>query len=312
MRSGYSRDAFFLSIAVNSARLEMAIKFKDFMRSPASTDPHFLVVGHPISHSLSPIMHQCALDYHQIPARYLAVDLSPDDITTFLSWCNRDTFCGANVTIPYKETFYDAVDDTDSVSSNMGVINTICKEDGLIKGYNTDLYGFMKPLEDYLDQMEDGSAIVFGSGGASKAVITGLIQCGISDITVISRTPEVKKNRLSDSGITVRMAGYSNWSAFAEDAVVIVNSTPLGMSPDINSCPVPAHEGFHLKDKICYDLVYNPLQTRFLNLSEEHGGIALNGIEMLIWQGSRSFELWTGKTFPYDKVKQVLLDYFKR
>lgn len=294
-----------------TARLEMAMKFKDFLRSPVSAEPHFLVVGHPISHSLSPIMHQCALDFYQIKANYLAIDLAPDDISTFMAWCNRDSFMGANITIPYKETFHQAVDSKDPMSVELGVVNTICKKDNQLIGYNTDLYGFIKPLDKYQDLMQGGGAIVFGSGGASRAVIYGLVQLGISEITVVSRNPALKKETFSNFDCTIHMASYSNWSAFAEDAVIIVNTTPLGMTPDIHSSPVTDHEGHHLKEKICYDLIYNPLETKFLKLAEEYSGTTINGLEMFIWQGSRAFELWTGHTFPYKEIKQVLLDHFE-
>lgn len=290
----------------------MAVNFKDFLDSDDHSNPHYMVIGHPISHSLSPLMHQCALDHHQIAAKYLAVDLSPDELTTFISWCNQEEFLGANITIPYKEILFDTVDEIDPVSSELGVINTICKENGKLTGYNTDLYGFMKPLEKYQEQLEGSSAIVFGSGGASKAVVSGLIQTGIHDITIVSRNPGKKKLFTTNPEVTMRLADYSNWIAFAEEASVIVNSTPVGMAPNTDHSPVNETESPLLKDKICYDLIYNPLKTRFLKLAEDHGGKPINGLEMLIWQGSRSFELWTGLTFPTDKIKAVLLDYFKR
>lgn len=289
----------------------MAVNFKEFLDSDDHSNPHFMVIGHPISHSLSPLMHQCALDHHRIAAKYFAIDLSPDDLTRFISWCNQDVFLGANITIPYKETLFDAVDEVDSISAELGVINIICKENGKLKGYNTDLYGFTKPLEPYLEQLDGGSAIVFGTGGASRAVVAGLIQIGIQDITIVSRNPAGKNLYDTNPEVTMRLADYTNWIAFAKEASVIVNSTPIGMAPNTDDSPVSEGESSLLMDKVCYDLVYNPQKTNFLKLAEDHGGKPINGMEMLIWQGSRSFELWTGHSFPYERVKNILSDFFK-
>lgn len=312
MRPDIGQGAFFLSTVDDSTKGRMAIKFREFLDSAVSSEPHYMVIGHPITHSLSPLMHQCALDFHRIEAKYYAIDLPLDEISSFIAWCNSDSFLGANITIPYKELLIEAVDKTDPISAHLGVINTICKEKGVLKGYNTDLYGFLKPLEEYRDELEGGSAIVFGSGGASKAVIAGLIESGIDQITIVSRNPAKRKYSDSNIGTLIRCVNYSNWHAFAEEAVVIVNTTPLGMAPKIDGSPVDGNEGHLLKEKICYDLVYNPLKTNFLKIAEANGGESVNGLDMLIWQGSRSFELWTGKTFPYHKVKEVLSEYFER
>ncbi len=290
----------------------MAIEFRDFLDSADSSEPHFMVIGHPINHSLSPLMHQCALDFHQIDAKYYAIDLNFEEISSFIAWCNSESFLGANITIPYKEILFEAVDETDPIAAELGVINTICKENNTLKGFNTDRYGFLKPLEEYQDELKGGTAIVFGSGGASKAVIAGLTESGIDEITIVSRTPANKNLTASKNRPFIRWVNYSNWHAFAEEAIVIVNTTPLGMSPKTDESPVAELDGHVLRNKICYDLVYNPLKTKFLMIAEANGGRPVNGLDMLIWQGSRSFELWTGKTFPYHKVKEVLSEYFER
>ncbi|MEX0945440.1 MAG: shikimate dehydrogenase [Balneolaceae bacterium] len=288
----------------------MAITFRDFIQSNESAKPHYFVIGHPISHSLSPVMHQCALDHYQIPAIYRAVDLPSDQIDQFVSWCNSDSFLGCNITIPYKEALMYAADELDADAKELGVMNTLSKEGSILKGYNTDLYGFLKPLEPFIDQLKGESAIIFGTGGSSRAVRAGLIRCGINEITFVSRNPQLSTETELDPEIFIRTVDYSQWQVFAEDATIIVNTTPLGMYPNVDQTPVRENDAFLLTGKICYDLVYNPIETHFMKLTAKEGGIAINGLDMLIWQGSRSFEIWNGVAFPIDQVKIKLKTFF--
>jgi shikimate dehydrogenase len=288
----------------------MVFSFQNFKESHKATGDHYAVIGHPISHSLSPVMHQTALDYHGIEAVYVALDVRQSDLTEFIAWCNRDHFRGCNITLPYKKQLLNMVDLLDESAKELQAMNTIVKEGGKLVGYNTDLHGFITPLEPYEAFLDGGRAIVFGTGGAAKAVLGGLERLGYSEVVVVSRRPH-ERNVKTDS-LSVVMAGYENWTVYAEEASMIVNTTPLGMHPDIDRCPVKDHEAPFLADSVCYDLVYNPLKTRFLRLAESQGAETLNGIEMLIHQGNRSFELWTGKQFPLSLVHKALLKQFER
>jgi len=272
------------------------IKFRDFVQSDLANEPHFMVIGHPIGHSLSPLMHETALAYHGIDARYHAVDVLPGDLTSLISWMNRGSFQGANITIPYKRELLSVVDRLDNTAMSVGAINTLVKSDGELIGYNTDVDGFRYPLEAYADQLEGGTAILFGSGGASLAVRYALHQLGLEKIVLVSRSP----GSVVMQG--VELCNYSNWQAWAEEAVLLVNSTPLGMAPVIEESPVDNRDVELLEGKICYDLVYNPLETRFLRLAREAGAETINGLEMFIAQGDRAFQLWTGVRFPWDEV----------
>lgn len=286
----------------------MAYSFQNFIDSENSKNPHFLLVGNPIGHSLSPVMHNEALQHHQIEAEYYAVNLLPTELTSFISWCNNSEFRGCNITIPYKETLLNMVDSVDATAQEMGVINTIVKESDHLTGYNTDSYGFLKPLEPYLDMIEGGRAIIFGTGGSSKAVYHALIKAGIDEIVFVSRNPSLH-NRANEDVLT-RTVDYSNWHAFSEESSIIINCTPVGMVPNIDDSIISEDESALLKDKICYDLIYNPVRTKFLGFAAEAGGTPINGLDMLIYQGDRSFQLWTGKEFPFEKVRKKLKEYF--
>lgn len=288
----------------------MALSFKDFISKEISLQPHYLVIGHPISHSLSPLMHQAALDYHHLNAHYYAVELYNDDISDFVSWLNRDSFLGCNITLPYKQLFIDFVDKVDPFAESVGVLNTIAKKGTELIGYNTDVHGFLKPLERYRDEIEGSAAIVFGTGGASKAVKSGLISAGISRIIFVTRNlGNLAVDIFEDDVLDIQYIDYSQWPAYIEDVSLLVNTTPLGMDPNRIHSPVKKSESSLLKDKICYDLVYNPMDTTFLKYAREAGAQTLHGLHMLVHQGDQSFKIWTGESFPLEIIYRKLESY---
>jgi len=254
-------------------------------------------------------MHNTAAANYKLDTVYHAINLEQQELSTLAAHLNEDTFKGANITIPYKQLLIDYMDRLDDTASNIGAINTIVKEAYSLVGYNTDSYGFLIPLEPYKDELEDGRAIVFGTGGATKAIIHALKACNVSEIILISRNP-AGSTEFQDRE-EIRVEGYNSWTAFAGEASLIVNATPLGMSHKSGEAPIHEEEKNSLSGKICYDIIYNPVKTRFLSLAEEAGARTIGGLEMLIHQGSRSFELWTGKPFPIDEVRNKLHEAIK-
>lgn len=286
----------------------MAQTFSEFVKSSQAKQPHYFVIGHPISHSLSPIMHNTALQHYSMDATYYAVDVFPDELTSFIAWCNNDQFLGCNITLPYKRQLFDLVDRRGEAAEMIGAINTISKDNGELAGDNTDIFGFLHPLEPLSDLIENTEAIVFGTGGASGAVVHGLKSLGVEKIYLVTRNPGSKHTETN----FIEYIGYSQWASVTENASIVVNTTPLGMHPKTHQSPVRDSEAYLLKDKICYDLVYNPQETRFLRQAKPHAERTITGIDMLIHQGSRSFEIWTGKGFPADLVKDELTNYFTK
>jgi len=285
------------------------LSFEKFRNSKFSGRSHYLVVGHPISHSLSPLMHNIALQHYKIDAEYFAIDLSPASIPDFTAWINRDAFRGCNITIPYKQQLLPVPDKLSTEANTLGAINTIAKnEEGTVStGYNTDIFGFQQPLLTYSNSLDYGRAIVFGTGGASLAVQYALWDMGFEEIILVSRSPG-RVQPLQNSG-TTHLVDYTQWQAYAPESSLAINTTPLGMGKLKGQSVISDDEVPYLADKICYDLVYNPLQTRFLRQAKNAGAETINGLDMLIHQGSRSFEIWAGHPFPHGKVKQRLLKY---
>ncbi len=281
------------------------MEFSEFLTSEWNRQPHYLLIGSPISHSVSPLMHNTALEHHSISASYQAISVKNSGIPSLIAHFNKPEFLGANITIPYKETLFDAMDSLGAEATQIGAINTIVKKDGKIIGENTDAYGFQVPLEEYKDELEGGRAIIFGTGGATKAITFALKEMGIEEVIMVSRRPG---QYATEDGIT--MCDYDNWTAYVEDASIIINATPLGMVPNTDASPVQNNQTKLLAGKICYDVVYNPHETKFLKQAELANGIPIGGLDMLIYQGARSFTLWTGKEFPLGLIKMKLDNVF--
>lgn len=279
--------------------------FNEFKNSELSNQPHFLLFGKPVSHSVSPMMHTIAIKHHLLDVAYYAVEASESDISQIAAHLNKVTFLGANITIPFKRTFIELVDELSQTAREIGVINTIIKKNDSIVGENTDSYGFRKPLENLDSEINPDRAIIFGYGGATNAIIHSLNNLGFEEICIVSRNP----NRLKERSNTITCS-YDDWQYYAEQASLIINATPLGMTPNIDSSPVHDDEIELLADRLCYDIVYNPRETKFLKQAKSVNGITIGGLDMLIHQGDESFFRWTGKRFPIGLVKIKLDEYF--
>lgn len=285
------------------------MNLRQFQQTEAALKPHFLLFGNPVAHSLSPLMHNKAAEFYGMNVRYHAINLAVNELDIVASHLNREEFRGANITIPYKQTLLNYPDTLGDTARAFGAINTIVKEQGILTGYNTDAHGFSVPLKPYADELAGQRAVVFGSGGASKAIVHALSLFDMEEIVLISRNPRNISGYETNG--QVRADSYEAWPAWAEEAVLIVNATPLGMEPKVSGSPVHEGEIRFLAEKICYDIVYKPLETRFLKQAKEAGARTIGGLEMLIHQGSRSFELWTGKPFPLDEVRGLLHEHIR-
>jgi shikimate dehydrogenase len=267
--------------------------------------PHFLLVGSPVAHSLSPLMHNLAAKYYGLSVRYHAVKVEEKAIPQLASWLYKKQLKGMNVTIPHKRSMLKYVDAAAGPCEEIGAINTVVKQEDALIGYNTDIDGFCQPLYTFQSRLKDRCAIVFGTGGAARAVIYGLKRLHLRKIVLVSRSPSNKTPENWPGG-EITIVSYDEWQDYAKETALFVNTTPLGMSPKVQESPVKEAEKQLLSGKICYDIVYNPLKTVFLQRAEKVQATTISGLEMFIRQGSRSFELWTGKNFPVDLVRNEL------
>jgi shikimate dehydrogenase len=235
------------------------------------------IIGYPLTHSFSPGYFNEKFAREGIDARYESFPLK--DISEFpLLLKQHPTLRGLNVTIPYKETILPYLDEIDEAAGAVGAVNCIAIDKGKTKGYNTDITGFEQSLKPLLKPHHQ-QAFVLGTGGSSKAVAYVLDKLGI-EYMKISRVR--KPDTLSYDSLMDEM--------FATHTL-IVNTTPLGMYPDITSYPLIPYDVLG-PDHLLYDLVYNPPETKFLALGKEHGAATKNGLEMLHLQAEASWEIW--------------------
>lgn len=250
-------------------------------------------------------MHNTAAEHYSLPVRYYAITVNNDAFPLLASWMHQEKLAGMNVTIPHKQRMLKYVDTITYPCREIGALNTVVKQKGSLVGYNTDTDGFCQPLYPYQTKLAGNCAVVFGTGGAARAIVYGLKKLNLRKIVLVSRNPSDKITGNWDDSIHI--VSYDEWQDYAKEADLFVNTTPLGMVPDTEGSPVKETEKQLLTGKICYDIVYNPLKTTFLSRAEDAGATIISGLEMLIQQGNRSFKLWTGKPFPINLIRKELM-----
>lgn len=245
------------------------------------------LVGYPLGHSFSRDFFNKKFESEGIDARYINFEL-PDIGDLMEAVAEHPRLRGFNVTIPYKKQIIPYLDYIDPVAEEIGAVNVVKIKRGtgkqlLFEGYNSDIVGFCDSIRPLLKPWHK-KALVLGTGGASKAVMAGLKRLGIDGVYVSRRAGE----------------GILTYSDLKEDASildnhkVVINTTPLGMYPDVNSCPdIPYNQ--LTPEHLCYDLVYNPDVTEFMRRSESYGATVKNGLEMLLLQAFESWRIWNSK-----------------
>ncbi len=268
------------------------------------------IIGQPLTHSLSPLLHAQLMHLLQREGEYRKYELQPSELTSALTEMAKEGVRGLNVTIPHKVAVMKQMQWLSPEAELAGAVNTIVfAENGKHwKGYNTDITGFMRSLPDaVLDQLPNSNLIILGGGGSARAVITGLIQAKAASITIAVRNP-VKAISLTSDGEMVKqayrsptqlnlvsLASLPNLSAFQG----LINTTPIGMYPDVMHSPLSITQLETLpKGAWVYDLIYRPIETQLLNDATHLGLAKFNGLDMLLYQGVCAFELWSEAEVP--------------
>jgi shikimate dehydrogenase len=251
------------------------------------------VCGHPIAHSRSPKIHGHWLAYYGLDGSYEAIDVPPDGFADFATSVRAGRYVGGNITIPNKEIAFQAVDRLDAAAKEIGAVNTLWVEDGLLYGSNTDAYGFAANLDDHAPGWSavPGAAVVLGAGGAARAVLYALKQRAFSDIRIVNRTPARAQALAMEFGPAFSAHDFGAANALLDDAALLVNTTSLGMhgetdiAVDLGRLPVGA---------LVTDIVYVPLETPLLAAARRRGLKAVDGLGMLLHQAVPGFERWFG------------------
>ena len=268
------------------------------------------IIGYPIRHSASPAFQNAALQHRGVDATFTAWEVAPDELSKWVWSQDRSDLLGFGVTVPHKTEIIKVLDHVDEDASSVGAVNTVVVTEGhRLFGYNTDTYGFLHAL-----QQEGGfdvrgqDVLVLGAGGVSRAVCGVLLREGVASLTLANRTVSRAESLLAD----LDRHGVAAQSVALDDAAIaaalrdrgpvglIVNCTSMGMlhGPAEGASPISA--ALIPPDAFVYDLVYNPPVTPVMELAQGVGARTLNGLPMLVYQGARGFQLWTGLEAPVD------------
>ena len=270
------------------------------------------VIGHPIEHSMSPIMHNAAIKDLGLDYLYIAFDIPPNRLKEAIKGLKTLNIRGINVTLPYKEKVMKFVDKVDEIAQKIGAINTIKNEDGLLIGRNTDAEGANKALFDAGCEITGKNVVLIVAGGAAKAISYSLASA-TNKITIINRSEDRAKKLVSELknkiDINVENKKYDEIILKEEisNADILINATPIGMFPMIDISPV-SKKILH-KDLFVFDLIYNPLETQLIKDSKEIGCQTLSGLDMLVNQGALAFEWWTKKKPNLELMKLKIIEY---
>ncbi|MBN1318018.1 MAG: shikimate dehydrogenase [Anaerolineales bacterium] len=283
------------------------------------------LLGWPVGHSLSPIMHNAAFEVLGLNWRYVALPVHPDRVLEAVGGLVALGFCGANVTVPHKQSVMRAMDDLEQTADLLNAVNTIVihrddERKSTTIGYNTDVQGFIRALrEGGFDPAGGGGAVVLGAGGAARAVVYGLMSSGVKEVRVFNRTLENGQALVTHFRSLVRPGNCLQALPLDEDILVdavrradlLVNTTTVGMTPNVNDMVWP--ENVPMPSNLTvFDLVYNPLETRLLKQARQTGANAVDGLGMLIWQGALAFEMWTGRPAPVEVMRAACMDHWRR
>lgn len=264
------------------------------------------VIGYPLSHTLSPVFQQAALDYHAIPVTYSAWPTPPESLPQTVERLRGEDYMGFNITIPHKEQLLDLVDDVNDMARNVGAVNTVVNRNGVLTGHNTDTYGFVRSLKEKANFDPRGkSVLLLGAGGAARAAAYALAAEGVERLAIANRTVVRAESLAEDVGSVLREIEAVSLENVSGDADLIVNSTSVGMASGDGAEQTPIKAASIPPDALAYDMVYTPAETPFLRSAQEAGARVLGGLWMLIYQGAAAFELWTGKHAPVDVMYQA-------
>lgn len=273
------------------------------------------LIGWPVAHSLSPVMHNAAFDHLGINWRYVPLPVHPNSVGAAVRGLAALGFAGANVTVPHKSVVMKDLNRLSETAKQIGAVNTVVVRDGddgirSLNGTNTDSTGFISSLQRAAISVARERVVVYGAGGAARAVIFGLLHAGAAQVFVLSRRIEAAQLlakqflSISQGRVCVLPATSETVVESARSASLLVNATPVGMSPHAEASIWP--DDIPMPPELAvYDLVYAPRETRLLKQAKASGAQALGGLSMLIEQGAEAFSLWTGQPAPVAVMRQA-------
>jgi len=277
------------------------------------------LIGYPIKQSFSPFIHNVAAELTGTKIIYMPFEVHSSNLKNAVRGMVALGLKGFNVTVPHKVKVVDYVNKLSEEAAVIGSVNTVVNELGKLIGYNTDVNGILDSLTPYKSQISGNEVCVIGAGGSARAVIYTLIRnFKPQKIYLVNRTEQHAealkqhfKSKMKFDGIVTKELQQPDLINVLSNCSLIVNSTPVGMYPTIDDSVLSTADVF-VKDQIVFDLVYNPVKTKFLQLADSRNAVTINGLNMLVQQAAKSFNLWTGNEFPTEKIYKSLLLYVSK
>ncbi len=269
------------------------------------------LLGDPVSQSPSPGMHNSGFRSINLNFIYLSFRVSEKELKNAIEGLKTLGARGFNITIPHKEAALKYVDRIDTISTDIGAINTVVNDDGELFGVNTDVEGFINPLKDNDIPLKNKKCLILGAGGAARSCITGLVHEDCTDFVILNRHPERANQMTSylkkkiDFDVNIDMMNRSNLDKNISDSDLVINTTPIGMYPHVGISPIP--KILLREDLLVYDIVYKPVKTKLIEYAEMAGAKVIHGYEMLVSQAAGSFSLWTGSKAPMGVMRRTAL-----
>lgn len=271
------------------------------------------LLGSPVAHSISPLMHNASFEALGLDYAYLCFDVGTDRLKEAVEGLRAMGARGWNLTMPDKNLMCQLADKLSPASEISGAVNTIVNDDGVLTGYTTDGIGYMRAAEEAGFPLPGKVMTLLGGGGAATAILVQAALDGMKEIRVFNRkSPTFDRlsaiagqlNRRTDCVVTVHpLEDTEDLRASIADSDILTNATNIGMAPHTDACPIP-DASFLRPELIVSDIIYNPRQTKLLQMASETGCPFFNGLYMLLYQGAASFELWTGREMPVELIKE--------
>lgn len=264
------------------------------------------VIGDPIAHSMSPQMHNVLYSDNEIDAQYFPFHVSRADLQAAVNGLKALGVTGFNVTVPHKVAIIPFLDRIDPLAESIGAVNTVVNEDGQFVGYNTDGTGFVMGLTANLSNLEDKSILLIGSGGAARAIYFTLAKNGVKQLDICNRTIFKAEELIEQCPYTIpsKAIGKDGAEKTLGHYDVIIQTTSIGMAPDYDLSPLKLDN--LRSDAFVSDIIYNPLETLFLQEAKSKGAKIQNGLDMFVFQGALAFEKWIGFFPDTERMKQIV------
>ena len=271
------------------------------------------LLGSPVEHSISPMMHNEAFRQLGLDIVYLCFDVGTDGLKTAVEGLKEIGITGFNCTMPDKNLMYELADELSPTKKMIGAVNTVVNENGKLIGHNTDGMGYMHAVKDAGHDIIGKNMTLLGAGGAATAICVQAALDGVANINIFSiqdqffdRAKKMVDQINSNTNCNVSLydlADTTELKKSIDSSDILTNATSVGMAPNIDNCIISDASFFH-ENLIVSDIIYNPEETKLLKMAKSHGCQVFNGLYMLLYQGAEAFKIWTGKNMPIDVIKE--------